>query len=295
MKGIILAGGKGSRLYPLTKSISKNILPIYDKPTIYYPLSILMLANIRDILIISTPRDINLYKNLFNNGSQIGLNITYKIQKYPRGLADAFILGEKFIGNDNVSLILGDNILYGETLPTMLEEINNDINGAVIFGYPVNNPSSYGVVEFDDDNNVISLEEKPENPKSNYAIPGLYFYDNKVINIAKNIKPSKRGEIEITDVNIEYLKNNNLKVKLLDKTMTWIDTGTYESLLKAGNFIKTLQEHKNTLIGSIEKIAYLKGYINQEQLLNLLKKMYKTKYKDFLESIIKNNGGIMNG
>ncbi|HBY20924.1 MAG: glucose-1-phosphate thymidylyltransferase [Clostridiales bacterium GWE2_32_10] len=285
MKGIILAGGYGTRLYPITKSISKNILPIYDKPTVYYTISILMLAGIKDMLIISTPYDILSYQRLLGDGSQLGIHFVYKIQKSPRGLADAFIVGEDFIGNDSVALILGDNIIYGEAFPSILCEAAGLKEGATIFGYYVDNPIAYGVVEFDKYGNAISLEEKPKIPKSNYAVPGLYFYDNKVIKIAKNVKPSARGEIEITEVNKAYLELGQLQVKILSDNILWIDTGTYDSLLDASSLIRSIQKEKSSCIGAVEQIAYEKGYINKKQLLDLAESMSKSGYGAYLKSI----------
>ena len=285
MKGIILAGGSGTRLYPLTKIISKQLLPLYDKPMIYYPLSVLMLSGIREILIISTPQDIHLYKELLGNGKQIGLNFSYAIQDKPRGLADAFIVGEDFIGKDKVTLILGDNIFYGQEFIEKLGRAVNREDGATIFGYYVNDPTRFGVVEFDEQRNVISLEEKPKHPKSNYAIPGLYFYDNEVISIAKNIKPSDRGELEITAVNNEYLKKGKLKVELLGRGMAWLDTGTCSSLQRAGNFVETIQTRQGLYLACIEEIAYRKGYIDKEQLLKLAEPLKKTDYGRYLISV----------
>lgn len=287
MKGIILAGGLGTRLYPLTKSISKQILPIYDKPMIYYPLSILMLAGIKEILIISTPRDIKLFKTLLSDGKQLGIKLKYKIQEEPKGLAQAFILGEKFIGKDNVALILGDNIFYGNDIVSKIENATKIKEGAIIFGYKVDNPNNFGVVEFDEKFNVISIEEKPKAPKSNYAIPGLYFYDNNVIQIAKNVSPSERGELEITSVNNEYLKMKKLKVELLNRGITWLDTGTCSSLQDASNFILTVQKMQGVYIGCIEEIAYIKGYIDKEQLKILAKPLLKTEYGKYLMDIVK--------
>jgi len=286
LKGIILAGGLGTRLYPITKVISKHILPVYDKPMIYYPLSVLMLADIREILIISTPRDINLYKELFNDGRHLGLNIDYAIQKEPRGLADAFLVAEKFIGNDRVALILGDNIFYGQNFVKILEKVNKRGRGATVFGYYVKNPQQYGVVEFDKDFNVLCIEEKPVNPKSNYVVPGLYFYDNNVIDIAKNLVPSKRGELEITDVNKEYLKRDLLKVELLGRGMTWLDAGTHEGLLEASNFIEVIQKRQGLYIACIEEIAYRKKYLNSSQMVELAKQHNRTEYSKYLLSII---------
>ncbi len=287
MKGIILAGGKGTRLYPMTKALSKQLLPIYDKPLIYYPLSILMLASIRDILIISTPRDIDDYKALFEDGSKIGLNIEYAIQEKARGLADAFIIGEKFIGDDSVCLILGDNVFYGQNMTGILEEAVSRKGGATIFGYPVKNPTSFGVVEFDKDGRVVSIEEKPKEPKSIYAVPGLYFYDNDVVEIAKNVKPSSRGEIEITSINNEYLRRGKLFVSLMGRGMTWLDTGTPEGMLQASEFVQTIQERQGFYVSCIEEIAWRRGFISAEQLLELGKELDKTEYGQYLISLAK--------
>ena len=288
MKGIILAGGAGTRLYPITKSISKQVLPIYDKPMIYYPMSVLMLAGIRDILIISTPRDIKIFKELFRDGSDLGLNIQYKVQEYPNGLAEAFIIGEEFIGNDKVCLVLGDNIFYGYGFS---ERLNNAVEReeATIFGYQVANPQDFGVVEFDKDFNVLSIEEKPKNPKSNYVVPGLYFYDNEVVKIAKSIKPSERGELEITSINNEYLKRGKLKVDLFGRGMAWLDTGTHKGLLDASNYVEAIQTRQGLYVACIEEIAYRKGYINKEQLLELAKPLMKTEYGQYLVKISKEN------
>lgn len=285
MKGIILSGGSGTRLYPLTISISKQVLPIYDKPMIYYPLSTLMLAGIRDILIISTERDIPTFKELLGDGEQLGLNISYDIQYAPNGLAEAFIIGEKFVGNDKVALVLGDNIFYGRGFSRVLEKAAEIEEGAIIFGYYVNNPSDFGVVEFNKSWEVISLEEKPQTPKSNYAIPGLYFYDNSVIEIAKNIKPSKRGELEITSVNEEYLKRGKLKVELFGRGMAWLDTGTHDGLLEASNYVSIIQQRQGLYVSCIEEIAFRKGYISKEQLLELSRPMLKTNYGKYLVKI----------
>ena len=278
MKGIILAGGSGTRLYPLTKSISKQIMPIYDKPMIYYPLSVLMLANIREILIISTERDLPVFKELLKDGSDLGLKLEYKVQKKPNGLAEAFIIGEEFIGNDNVALILGDNIFYGSGFTGLVEEAAKLENGAIVFGYPVKDPRAYGVVE---------LEEKPENPKSNYAIPGLYFYDNTVIEKAKNVKPSARGEIEITTVNEMYLSEGKLNVKNLGRGVAWLDTGTHDALLEAATYVEAIQKRQGFYIACIEEIAYAKEWISKEQLQKLAEPMMKTEYGKYLVNLIK--------
>lgn len=286
MKGIILAGGSGTRLYPLTKAISKQIMPIYDKPMIYYPLSVLMLANIREILIISTPRDLPVFEELLGDGSQLGLKLEYKVQKHPNGLAEAFIIGKEFIGNDNVCLILGDNIFYGSGLSGLLEEAAKLEEGAVVFGYPVKDPRAYGVVEFDKNGKAISLEEKPENPKSNYAIPGLYFYDNTVLKKVKSIKPSARGELEITSVNEKYLEEGNLSVKRFGRGVAWLDTGTHEALLEAANFVQTVQKRQGFYIACIEEIAYQKGWIGEEEVRELAKVMMKTEYGKYLIELV---------
>ena len=287
MKGIILAGGSGTRLYPLTKALSKQILPLYDKPMIYYPLSVLMLSGIREVLIISTPRDLPLFKELFGNGDFLGMKFEYAVQDKPRGLADAFIVGKNFIENDNVALVLGDNIFYGQSFTKTLNNAFNTVENekkSVIFGYMVKDPTAYGVVEFDKDGNALNIEEKPAEPKSNFAVPGLYFYTNDVVSIAENVKPSKRGEIEITSVNNEYLKQNKLKVELLGRGMAWLDTGTYDGLLEAGNFIATIQKRQGMYVSCIEEIAYRKGWINNSQLLELASG-YKTEYGKYLEYI----------
>ena len=285
MKGIILAGGSGTRLYPLTKSISKQIMPIYDKPMIYYPLSVLMLANIKEVLIISTERDLPVFKELLKDGSELGLKLEYKVQEKPNGLAEAFIIGEEFIGEDNVALILGDNIFYGSGFRGLVEEAAKLESGAIVFGYPVKDPRAYGVVEFDETGKAISLEEKPANPKSNYAIPGLYFYDNTVVEKAKNVKPSARGEIEITTVNEMYLSEGKLNVKNLGRGVAWLDTGTHDALLEAANFVQTVQKRQGFYIACIEEIAYAKGWINKEQLLKLAEPMMKTEYGKYLEAL----------
>jgi glucose-1-phosphate thymidylyltransferase len=282
MKGIILAGGAGTRLYPVTRSISKQILPVYDKPMIYYPLSVLMLADIREILIISTPADIHLYEDLFGTGEQYGIQISYKIQPTPGGLSQAFILGDEFIGTDKVCMILGDNIFYGYNFRSILEEAATLDDGAVVFGYYVNDPERYGVVEFDESGNVISIEEKPTHPRSNYAVTGLYFYSNDVVEKAKLLKPSPRGELEITDLNRLYLDENRLKVKLLGRGFAWLDTGTHESLLQASNFIATIEQRQGLKVSCIEEIAFKKGFISKEQLLELAKPLSKNQYGQYL-------------
>lgn len=287
MKGIVLAGGSGTRLYPITKAVSKQLLPLYDKPMVYYPISVLMLAGIKEILIISTPRDLPHFKELLGDGSNLGISFSYIVQKEPKGLADAFILGEDFIGDDNVALILGDNIFHGHRFTEILEDAKNLKEGAIIFGYYTKNPESFGVVEFDKDWNVLSIEEKPEKPKSNYIVPGLYFYDNDVIDIAKNVKPSDRGEIEITSINEEYLRRGKLKVKLLGRGMAWLDTGTHNGLLEAANFIETIQKRQGLYIACLEEIAYNKGYIDDELLIKQAESLKKTDYGKYIINLIK--------
>ena len=282
MKGIVLAGGSGTRLYPVTKAISKQLLPLYDKPMIYYPISVLMLAGIKEILIISTPRDMPMYRDLLGDGSNLGISFEYAIQEKPNGLAEAFIIGEDFIGDDNVALILGDNVFYGHRFSEILKRAMKLEEGAIIFGYYTQNPESFGVVEFDEEWNVLSVEEKPEHPKSNYIIPGLYFYDNDVIEIAKNVEPSARGEKEITSINDEYLKRNKLKVELLGRGMAWLDTGTHDGLLEAANFIETIQKRQGVYVASLEEISYNYGYIDEDSLFELAEPLKKTDYGKYL-------------
>lgn len=286
LKGIILAGGSGTRLYPVTKAMSKQMVPIYDKPMIYYPMSVLMLAGIRDILIISTPRDIVNFKELFKDGSELGLNIEYAIQEKPNGLAEAFIIGEEFIGNDSVAMILGDNIFYGQSFSTNLKQASKLEKGAYVFGYYVQNPKAFGVVEFDENGKVVSLEEKPEKPKSKYAVPGLYFYDNSVVEKAKTLKPSPRGELEITDLNKVYMEEGTLGVQLLGRGMAWLDTGTHASMLQASNFVEAVQNTQGTYIACLEEIAYRQGWISAEQVIELAQPLLKTGYGKYLVDIV---------
>ncbi len=288
MKGIILAGGKGTRLYPMTQVVSKQLLPIYDKPLIYYPLSVLLLAGIKEILVISTPEDIHMYQRLLGDGSKLGVVFCYKVQETPRGLADAFIIGEDFIGKDNVCLILGDNMFYGQDLTKVLNQAKSVKTGATVFGYPVKDARSFGVVEFSKDNKVISIEEKPQNPKSNYAVPGLYFYDNRVVEIAKKVKPSDRGEIEITSVNNVYLKNGELNVMLLGRGMAWLDTGTPEGILKAAEYVEAVQSRQGFYIACLEEIAWRRGFINREQLMAVGESLSMTDYGQYILSIANN-------
>ncbi len=287
MKGIILAGGSGTRLYPITKAVSKQILPIYDKPMIYYPLSVLMLAGIREILIISTPRDLPVFQELLGTGEDLGLKFTYKVQAEPKGLAQAFTIGEEFIGDDSVCLILGDNIFYGQGFVEKLKRGSEIEKGGMVFGYYVKNPEEFGVVEFDDAGNVVSIEEKPKQPKSNYAIPGLYFYDNSVVEKAKNLKPSHRGELEITDISRLYQEEGNLKVELFGRGMAWLDTGTHDGLLNASNFVETIQKRQGLYVSCVEEIAYRMGYVTKEKVTELAKPLLKTEYGQYLMDMIK--------
>ena len=286
MKGIILAGGKGTRLYPMTKAVSKQLLPIYDKPLIFYPLSTLLLAGIKDILLISTPEDTPVYEKLLGDGNRLGISITYKVQDTPRGLADAFILGEEFIGNDSVCLVLGDNVFYSRGFTRILSDAITQNSGATIFGYPVKDPRAFGVVEFDKDYNVVSIEEKPQNPKSKYAVPGLYFYDNRVVEIAKNVKPSERGEIEITAVNNAYLELGELKVKLFDRGVAWLDTGSPSGMLQASQFVQTVQTVQGLYISCIEEIAWRRGFITKEQLKSIGEELKMTDYGQYILSLV---------
>lgn len=291
MKGIILAGGRGTRLYPMTKVTSKQLLPIYDKPMIYYPLSVLLLAGIKEILVISTPEDTPIYEHLLGNGDKLGISITYKVQEQPNGLAQAFIIGEDFIKNDSVCLILGDNVFYGKDFTRILNKAQDDLNGAVIFGYRVKNPVAYGVVEFDEHYKVLSIEEKPHNPKSDYAVPGLYFYDNSVVEIAKNISPSDRGELEITSVNNEYLRQGKLRVQIMQRGMAWLDTGTPSGMMRAGQFVETVQNMQGFYISCLEEIAWRRGFISTKQLRELGEELKMTDYGKYLINLAENEAG----
>lgn len=288
MKGIILAGGSGTRLYPITQTMSKQLMPVYDKPMIYYPLSVLMMAGIKDILIISTPQDTPLFENLLGDGSRLGCNFSYAVQHVPNGLAQAFVIGEEFIGDDSVALVLGDNIFYGSGFHKSLQE-NINPDGGVVFAYHVSDPQRYGVVDFDKDNMALSIEEKPENPKSNFAVPGLYFYDNSVVDIAKKLKPSKRGEYEITDVNKHYLEKGKLKVSILNRGTAWLDTGTFSSLIQAAQFVQVIEDRQGLKIGCIEEVAYRMGYIDENQLEKIAEPLLKSGYGEYLLKIIKKN------
>lgn len=291
MKGIVLAGGAGERLYPITKAVSKQLMAIYDKPMIYYPLSVLMMAGIREVMIVSMPRDRKAFQRLFGNGEQLGMSISYAVQEEPRGIAEAFLIAEDFIAGEDVALVLGDNIFYGQDFPRILKEAKDDLDGGMIFGYYVKNPQDYGVIEFDEEGKVLSIEEKPEHPKSNYVVPGLYFYDNEVVEIAKGIKPSARGELEITDINNQYLERGKLKVRALGRGFAWLDTGTPEALLDASNFVATFQKRQGRYVSCIEEIAYKQGFINREKLEKLAMKRMKTAYGEYLMDMAKREEG----